>query len=168
MYKKLLFFVLLVSSTSIISGQTSKRIWAKSFLNKKAPELVVEQWINNKPDTSHKFILLDFWATWCGPCRRVIPKLNHFQEKFGDDLVVIGLSDQNAEALELFNNDIEYYHATDTQKRLKKTYQVTSIPHTVLIDPDGIVRWEGYPLMEGYRLTETVIQKIIDDYYAQH
>ncbi len=167
MYKKFLFLVL-ITLASVSNAQTHKRIWAKSFLHKKAPEIVVAQWINKKPDTKGKFILLDFWATWCGPCRRVIPKLNHFQEVFSDDLVVIGLSDQNAQALELFNSNIQYYHATDPQKRLKNTYQVTGIPHSVLIDPEGIVQWEGYPLLEGHLLTESVIQKIIDDYYAKH
>jgi thiol-disulfide isomerase/thioredoxin len=167
MNKKIVLIIILLFTT-LVNAQNNKRIWAKSFLNKKAPELVVAQWINKKPNTENKFILLDFWATWCAPCRRVIPKLNYFQERFSDDLIIIGLSDQNAEALELFNSDIDYYHATDPKKRLKNTYQVTNIPHSVLIDPDGIVRWEGYPLLQDHLLTAEVIQQIIDDYYAKH
>lgn len=71
-----------------------KKIWAKSFIHKEAPKLIVEEWLSEEPDTSGKFILIDFWATWCGPCRKVIPELNSFHKEFKDDLIVIGISDE--------------------------------------------------------------------------
>src|SRR6184192_849229 len=69
-----------------------KQLWAKSLLNQKAPELVVEKWLSKEPDRKGKFVLIDFWATWCGPCRKAIPELNALHKKFGDKLVVIGIS----------------------------------------------------------------------------
>jgi cytochrome c biogenesis protein CcmG/thiol:disulfide interchange protein DsbE len=44
-----------------------KRLWAKSFLNQKAPDLVVEHWLSKTPDTHGKFVLVDFWATMVWP-----------------------------------------------------------------------------------------------------
>jgi cytochrome c biogenesis protein CcmG, thiol:disulfide interchange protein DsbE len=140
-----------------------KQLAAKSFLNQKAPELVVEKWITPPPDTKGKFVLVDFWATWCPPCRRAIPELNTFQKKFADKLVVIGISDETeAEVQKLRDPKIEYAVAIDTQARTKKEVQVEGIPHIMLMDPSGVVRWEGYPFQEGFELTEKVIQDILN------
>lgn len=161
--KKSMFLIVFLFSLSIFAQK--KQLWAKSFINEKAPELVVEEWISEQPDTKGKFILIDFWATWCGPCIRAIPELNAFHEKFKDDLVVIGISDESKEKINNFKKvKIDYYSAIDTNKTLKNIYEVQGIPHCVLIDPDGIVRWEGFPTLKGEELTEKVISKIIEKY----
>ena len=84
---KNLFTLLLLTSLAAPAAEP-KRLWADSFLGKKAPELVVESWIGTKPETKGKFVLVDFWATWCGPCRKAIPELNTLHKEFGDRLVL--------------------------------------------------------------------------------
>ena len=154
--------VLGLAAAALAADKTEKKIWAKSFLNKKAPDLVVEKWLTPEPNRQGKFVLIDFWATWCPPCRKAIPELNAFQAKFRDKLVVIGLSDESeAKVKGLQEPPIQYASAIDPQGRMKKTVAVTGIPHALLLDPDGIVRWEGFPLLEGYELTAKVIAEII-------
>jgi cytochrome c biogenesis protein CcmG/thiol:disulfide interchange protein DsbE len=139
-----------------------KKLWAKSVLGQKAPDFVVDKWLTAQPDTKGKFVLIDFWATWCPPCRKAIPELNAFQKKFGEKLVVIGVSDESDAAVKkLTDPKIEYASAIDQQARMKKKLEVTGIPHCIIIDPQGIVRWEGFPFLGGHELTEKVIEDIL-------
>lgn len=158
----LIFFSLLCIT---VNAQGEKQLWAKSFLNEKAPELIVEKWLSDKPDIKGKFILIDFWATWCGPCKRAIPELNKFQSEFKEQLVVIGISDESKYTVNKMKSPVmTYFSAIDTKERLKSSYQVQGIPHCVLIDPSGVVRWEGYPTLKGFELTSKVINNIIEKY----
>lgn len=166
--KKLIFAALAIMICAGVSAQETnndKRLWAKSFLNEKAPELVVEKWLSDAPDTKGKFVLIDFWATWCGPCRKAIPEMNKFSKEFPNDLVVIGLSNETEEKVVAFKEPaIEYYSAIDTANTTKNAFEVKGIPHVVLIDPHGIVRWEGYPTLQDHELTAEVIARLIAKY----
>src|SRR5438876_349622 len=95
--KKQLLILAIFFEALCIGVAEDKKIWAKSFLNQKALEFIVEKWLTKEPNRKGKFILLDFWATWCGPCRKAIPELNRIHKNFGDKLVVIGLSDEKEE-----------------------------------------------------------------------
>jgi len=136
-------------------------IHAKSFLNRPAPDISVEKWITGVPDMQGKFVLIDFWATWCGPCRRSIPHLNELYSKFKDKLVVIGVSEESEQAIQAMTEPkIEYTVVSDTQGRTAKAVEVTGIPHAMLIDPRGIVRFEGMP----HYLEEKSLALLIEKY----
>ncbi|MBD0325861.1 MAG: redoxin domain-containing protein, partial [Pyrinomonadaceae bacterium] len=80
----------------ILSGLRSKREHLK-LLGEAAPELVVDKWIDQTPihlaDLRGHVVLLDFWATWCGPCLAAFPKLKGWHEKYADKgLVILGLT----------------------------------------------------------------------------
>ena len=107
-------------------------------------------------------MLIELWATWCGPCRRSIPLLNQLHEKFGNELIVIGVSDQTEEEVrKLQEPKIEYYHAVDTQRRMHDALGVFGIPHVIIIEPEGYVVWEGFPLLAGYELTAEIVDRIL-------
>jgi hypothetical protein len=72
--------------------------------------------------------------------------LNSLAKKFGDRLVVVGLSNEKeAEVKAMKTPKMDYSVAIDTQARMQKTLQVRGIPHALIIDPNGIVRFEGHP-----------------------
>ncbi|MDL2319871.1 TlpA family protein disulfide reductase [Alistipes sp. OttesenSCG-928-B03] len=167
MKKTLLFAAAMLVSLSAFAQESNngKKLWAKSVLNEKAPILVVEKWLGDAPETEGKFVIVDFWATWCGPCKKAIPEMNEFSKKFKDDLVVIGLSDETEEQVKAMTSPvIEYYSAIDTQKRMSNALEVKGVPHVIVIDPEGIVRWEGFPTLQGHELTEEVIAGLIAKY----
>lgn len=161
--------ILLITAVSITASCAPKKmLWAKSYLNTQAPEIVVEKWLSEKPNTTGKFILIDFWATWCGPCVKGIPDLNRYHHKFNDQLIVIGISDETEEQLAKMKNPrLEYYSAIDSEARLKQLFEVRGIPHCVIINPSGTVVWEGFPFQEGFELSEEIIEDLIDTYQQQ-
>ncbi len=135
----------------------------KRYIGKKAPALHVEKWLSQVPNTEGKYILLDFWATWCKPCRKSIPEMNEYYAKYGKDLVVIGISDEQESTINEFSKDIpiDYFSAIDSSKQLYDYYQVSSIPHVVLIDPEGKIRWKGFPDRSQDALDEQVLQAFL-------
>jgi len=163
-----IFSLFLFFGSSHLSAQDvtpNKRMYAKSFYHQKAPEIVVEKWLSEQPDLKGKFVMIDFWATWCGPCKRAIPEVSRWAKKYSNQMVVIGLSDEpEAKVLAMKSPVMEYYSAIDTKKRMKSTLQITGIPHVVVIDPQGIVRWQGFPFLGGFELTDAVLEEIFEKY----
>jgi thiol-disulfide isomerase/thioredoxin len=106
-------------------------------------------------------ILLDFWATWCGPCRVVIPKLGALQARYGaQGLNVLGVSTEDAQDVALFAQrmDVKYAVAIDKHAQTTRSYGVVSLPTLVVIDKRGIVRdvAVGYDSSEDARLENSV------------
>lgn len=144
---------------------TKKELYASTDLRgKAAPKLEVETWLNQaNPKTKGKVVLVDFWATWCGPCRKLIPEMNEWAKKYADDVVFIGMSDEKPETVKEFmkKTPMNYSVAIDTKKRMSNALGVKGIPHVMIISPDGIVRWQGFPGSQEDPLTEKVLESII-------
>ena len=95
-------------------------------------------------DMGGKVVLLDFWATWCGPCRESLPEIQRIAKKFADQpLVVISISsDKDVSAWKTFiqKNDMTWPQYRDADGALSRTYGVNAIPHYFSIDADGVLQ----------------------------
>ena len=96
-------------------------------------------------------VLLNFWATWCGPCKQEMPHLNRLYEKYrasGFVLLGVNIDDDTRRAGELAAKlGLKFPVLFDTQKNVSRLYDVASMPATVIVDRDGRVRH----LHRGYR-----------------
>lgn len=92
-----------------------------------------------------KVVLIDFWATWCGPCREALPHIRQIAHKFaGQQLVVLSISlDKDMEKWRAFvnKNDMTWlqYRDGDFDGRIVKLFGVNAIPATFTIDADGVL-----------------------------
>ncbi len=105
-----------------------------------------------------KVVLLDFWATWCGPCRISMPQLENLQKEFPGTLVLlaINLDDQGAD---LVRNYVREQHVSsrvllDEKGTAAQAYGAAEIPMEVLLDKNGIVRH----VQNGFHPTMTIPQ----------
>ncbi|MHC4990486.1 MAG: TlpA family protein disulfide reductase, partial [Planctomycetota bacterium] len=145
-----------------IEGTVAK---ALDVRGRRAPELAVNEWINGRPDAHGKVVMIDFWATWCGPCVQSIPHLNTLADKFRNDLVIVGLSDEDELRFEdglrkrnLRHESFRYPIAIDNRGRMKKALQVRAIPHAIVMSSDWVVRWQGHPAGLDEKTMEQIVK----------
>jgi len=93
-----------------------------------------------------KAVLLNIWATWCGPCREEMPRIERLHKELGSDgLVVVAVSIDNpgmADAIRDFRNEmgLSFEILYDESSRIRDDYQTTGVPETFLIDKQGVIR----------------------------
>ena len=96
-------------------------------------------------------VLVNFWASWCGPCRQEMPHLNRLHDKYaasGFKLLGVNVDDDPRLAAQVAERlGLKFTVLLDTDKTVVKRYDLGSMPGTVLIDRDGRVRY----LHRGYR-----------------
>jgi thiol-disulfide isomerase/thioredoxin len=100
-------------------------------------------------DLRGNWVLLDFWATWCGPCLKAHPAIVAFAERYADqNLIVLGVlhHDWPRAGLEYMERDIgdAYRTVVDEDVRIADLYGVYGIPQLFLIDPTGVIAARGY------------------------
>ncbi len=132
--------------------------YVKSYLNQPAPPLVVREWLTEVPDTTGKFILFEIYGTVCPGCWKAVPKLNEFHAKYKDRMVIIGVNSHKARMPQ--EPDADYYKGVDKDNVTREALVLRVVPWALLIDPSGIVRWEGNP----NDLTDEIITKILKKY----
>jgi len=165
---------LVESKDRVAIPQRERMLWADSVQFKTVadilgePVIEIERWVNEPPkDLTGKFVLIEVWATWCPPCRRGLPLLEYFHEKYKDELVVVSICECNEEALKRMEGPLKPEEmkaplAVDTHRRFSNALGVYGIPHAVLIEPVmGAVLWEGMPTQIGAELSDDVMARFL-------
>ena len=142
-----------------------------------APKLQVSKWVQGKPVKSFepgKAYLVEFWATWCGPCKTSIPHLNEIHKKYeSKGLVVIGQDclerdqDEVPKFIKGMGDQMSYRVALDDLSDSKRGFMAENwmeaagqrgIPTAFLVDTKGRIAWIGHPMS----LKEPVIEQVLD------
>jgi thiol-disulfide isomerase/thioredoxin len=108
------------------------------------------EWLNTgrpltKAELKGKFVLLDFWTYCCINCMHILPELKKLEEKYGDDLVVIGVhsakfdGEKESDSIRkaILRHEIAHPVINDAEHEIWNTFDVSSWPTIVLIDPEG-------------------------------
>lgn len=133
----------------LVQGKTPPPIDVADWINS-------ETWVNADEGLSWKelrgkVVLVDFWATWCGPCVGGIPHLNDLQAKFGKDgFVVLGITDQSVSGIRPFTERVEMKYAVGCGSEMAFAFGAPAFPHAFLIGRDGKVFWQGNPGAEEF------------------
>ena len=168
------------------------KILKGEFIGYPAPELAIT-WaadrngpvpIKSLSDLKGKIVVLDFWATWCGPCIASFPKIRELREHYSpDDVVILGVTslqgrhhpkgkpvveckddpgrEQSLMSEFMVESDITWPIAFSTQPVFNPEYDVGGIPHVTIIDAKGNVRFNdlhpGRPLEEKTALIDPLL-----------
>jgi len=107
-----------------------------------------------------KVVLLDFWATWCGPCLMSMPNLKDLHEKYSDQgLEIIGITDEALSKIRPVAKryDIPYTLGSNRSYSAFQKYSVQSLPTAVLIDKNGVIREVFIGAGHGRSLQEKIV-----------
>lgn len=167
------------------SGFSEKKLMQKveSYKNAAAaPELVVQEWLGQEAVTLEnlrgRVVLLDFWATWCGPCITTFPRLRSWHKKYGESgFTIIGVTEFYGEAdgkpmsplqeidyLGEFKkkHKLPYGFAVSKRGEDNAKYDISAYPTTVLLDRAGVIRYIGIGAgAEESENLEDMIEKLL-------
>jgi len=132
---------------------------------KPAPDFTLKSLAGNNLKLSEmtgNVVLINFWASWCGPCREEMPLLNALHNKYEPlGFSVLGINvEENVDAARGFMKDfpVDFPVLLDNANQVSKQYKVIAMPTTVVVDRDGNVRF----LHQGYKSgDEAKYQKMV-------
>lgn len=119
----------------------------------------------DKNGTGGQPVILNFWASWCAPCRVEMPSLQQASVKYNGRVAFVGINQgEDWPTVIDFGSEynVTYPLVTDPDNRVNRLYEVTSLPTTVIIDRDGVVR----EVIIGI-LSEAVLQSRVESLLAE-
>ena len=128
-------------------------------------QVYVNNWIKApaKADLEKPLVYVDFWATWCAPCISSMPHTRGLEQRFGDKVLFVYISNEPEYKIREFIERKQYndmYMANETEKQNFTQYNIHAIPDAFILDPGGRIVWRGHPA----KLTSGVLKTLIAQY----
>jgi len=150
-------------------------LFAAGELGQTAGPLKITEWVKGKAvDLSEakgkQVVVVEFWATWCGPCRTSIPHLTELQKKYKDKVVFVGVSDEDSDTVKKFvekmGEKMDYTVAIDNDNATSKAYMTAfnqnGIPHAFIVDKESRIVWHGHPMADLDKAIDEVLAGKLD------
>jgi thiol-disulfide isomerase/thioredoxin len=108
-------------------------------------------------DFQGKVILIDFWASWCGPCRQEMPYLIELQQKYKKsdfEIIAVNIDDKISNAIKFINEisgTINFPVINDSQQEIPPKFQIKGMPSTILVDKKGVIRYWHTGFKNSYK-----------------
>jgi thiol-disulfide isomerase/thioredoxin len=120
-----------------------------TLIGRMAPNLLATEWIGAPVDLRQfrgKVVLVDFWASWCGSCRQQMSNLRKWREKYGDQVVMVGVTNLDGQTIDKIQDFVRRHKAPDFvaidhENLTHHAYQVRAIPQSFVIDREGVVQF---------------------------
>ena len=158
----------LLSTAAHAQEQAAPQITLK--VGDEAPEIAVNGWWQEKVPEKRakgKVYVIDFWASWCPPCRESMPHMMQMQDKYGDYATFIGIStDQDLDAAAQFlgsmGTTLPIYFAMDDDGKSWDSWATpagrTTIPTTFIVNEENKIAWVGHPMQMEKALRDVLIK----------
>lgn len=153
-----------VISVSFLSGESADDGETVGKINQPAGEFELQTLEGSTiklSDLRGKAVVVNFWATWCGPCIREMPMFDDFSRAFPDDLVILGVNVQESESKVnefVQSMNIGYPILLDLNGKVSKQFQVMALPDTLFIDKNGILRFHHIGILSESQLAGYLAQ----------
>ena len=164
-------FILFIGLACVAPAQA--QLGKKLVVGDPAPGISIAEWVKGDqtgidPGTTY---VVEFWATWCGPCRKSIPHLTELQSQYEpDQLRIIGISDEKPDVVKPFvrkmGRKMDYTVAVDKRQATKRAWMkaagLNGIPAAFIVGPKGNVQFIGHPMDPDFN---DILEKIIAGRY---